>query len=162
MVMECREIDLIPIIIDSVKVNAYVANKRHHTIQVQVPESLQVVADPVRVEQVLSNLLTNAIKNTPPGGNIEVSATQINDFAYVSVEDNGIGFSAQEIQKLFTEFGKFERTDTDADIEISGSGLGLWITKEIVERHEGQIWAESEGRGTGAKLTFTIPLTHSW
>lgn len=161
MVMECRETDLVPLIIDAVKVNSYVAEKRHHTISVHVPESLYVVADPVRVEQVLSNLLTNAIKNTPPGGDIEVSATKINDFAYVSVKDNGIGLTPQEIQKLFL-VGKFNRADTTADIEINGSGLGLWIAKEIVEHHDGQIWAESEGRGTGATFTFTIPLTHSW
>jgi PAS domain S-box-containing protein len=161
MVMECREVDLVPIIIDSVKVNSYVADKRHHTISVQVPESLNAVADPTRIEQVLTNLLANAIKNTPPGGIIQVTASKVSDYAYINVTDNGIGLTPQELQKLFT-VGKFDRSDSDADIEIIGSGLGLWIAKQIVERHEGQIWAESEGRGTGSKFTFTIPLVHPW
>ena len=109
--------------------------------------------DPTKITQVLNNLLGNAIKFTPKGGKITVGCSWYNnDFVKVFVADTGIGIAKENLSKLFGRFEQF------GDLQgISGTGLGLCISKEIVERHGGKIWAESEEK-KGAMFSFTLPL----
>jgi two-component system phosphate regulon sensor histidine kinase PhoR len=107
--------------------------------------------DERRLEQVLVNLVHNAIKFTPPGGTIRVSCTQGDGVAVLAVEDSGIGIPAGDLERIFERFYKVDRSRSS-----QGTGLGLAIARHIVELHGGRIWAESvEGRG--AKFSFTLP-----
>lgn len=110
-----------------------------------------VSCDAARIGQVMSNLLGNAIKFTPEGGSIRVSATQKDDFVIVTVSDTGPGIPSDQLSKIFERYWQPKET------QKQGSGLGLSIAKGIVEAHGGKIWAESV-LGEGTKFHFTIPL----
>jgi signal transduction histidine kinase len=108
---------------------------------------------------VIINLLSNAIKNTPPQGKIKIRLNKRGEWALFSVKDTGIGLTRTEMEKLFKRFGKIERYGSGLEyIDIQGSGLGLFISKEIVDLHGGQIFAESKGRNKGSKFTVKLPL----
>jgi len=153
--------DLAMIINDAVKSVSFFLSQRHHRITVGMLPKLQVNIDKSRIEEVIVNFITNAIKNTPPGGTIDVDAIHDQDSVTVTVKDSGIGLTGEEIGKLFTKFGKIDRGALNADINVPGSGLGLYISKEIINQHGGKIWAESEGRMKGSKFSFTLPLTRT-
>jgi signal transduction histidine kinase len=108
------------------------------------------------MEQVIINLLTNAIKNTPPGGEIHICNSEYNNNVDLKIKDTGIGLTKEEIKKLFTPFGKIERYGKNLNVDIEGTGIGLYLSKEIVELHGGNIIVESLGRNLGC--TFTIRL----
>ncbi|MCK5451513.1 MAG: PAS domain-containing protein [Candidatus Omnitrophica bacterium] len=112
--------------------------------------------DPNRIAQVLNNLLSNAIKFTPPNGIINIEANPIDGgkMVRVVVEDSGVGMEKEDQEKVFDKFYQIgERTTTN----ITGTGLGLPISKEIVEMHNGKIWVESE-KNKGSKFIFTLPV----
>jgi signal transduction histidine kinase len=118
------------------------------------PRADQVVADPDRVEQAIENLVANALRHTPSGGTITLSATQADGIATVSVTDTGGGIAPQHLPHVFERFYK---ADAARAGESTGSGLGLSITKAIVERHGGTIRVTSEP----GRTTFTILLPQS-
>ena len=123
-------------------------------LQVSAQEMLPtVLADGDRVEQVVVNLLHNAIKFTPPGGAVSVTAFRERDRIVISVNDTGIGISADALPRIFERFYKVDRARTGG----GGTGLGLAIAKHIVQAHGGEIWAESE-EGRGSTFYFSIPL----
>lgn len=135
---------------------------RSHRLRVAVPANLPAVsADPHRIEQVLYNLLDNAIKYSPDGGRISIAAEVAGDQIVVGVADEGLGIPPEELGGLFEHFhrGKTARTR-----QIGGSGLGLAICKGIVEAHGGRIWAESPAPGRaehaapGTLVRFTLPI----
>lgn len=157
-----KEADLVSILGRVAKDQAYMLETRNQELTIDAPPSLVFSFDMDRIEQVLANLLSNAIKNTQAGGHIKVHVVK-NDAtkeAVISVADNGVGITKEEKDKLFTRFGKISREGVKLDLNIQGTGLGLFITKEIVERHGGRIWVESEGRYKGSKFTFVLPLEH--
>lgn len=112
--------------------------------------------DPSRIEQVLTNLIGNAIKFTPKGGSVTVEAALADDGSAVEVgvRDTGMGMAKEQLPKLFQKFQQLHAHPTN---ETKGTGLGLAIAKEIVELHRGQIWAESEP-GKGSRFAFRLPL----
>jgi signal transduction histidine kinase len=110
-----------------------------------------VRADRVRLGQVFDNLISNAIKFTPPGGRVGLTISMVGDEAIVVVTDSGMGMTAEDQQRLFTRFFR-----TRAAAKIQGTGLGLSITKAIVDAHHGSISVASEV-GTGTSFTFTVP-----
>lgn len=123
-------------------------------IETDIPSGLpQVLADESRVEQVLVNIIHNAIKFTPGGGRIEVSAEVKEDNLVVSVADTGIGIPANDLPRIFERFYKADKSRASG-----GTGLGLAIAKHIVEAHGGRIWAESVER-KGSTFKFTLPVT---
>jgi len=111
--------------------------------------------DAHRLEQVLVNLLHNAIKFTPPGGRIQVSAADVDGAVKVSVRDTGIGIAEDDLDRVFERFYKADKSRSS-----TGTGLGLAIARHIIELHGGRIWAESV-EGKGATLSFTLPLASS-
>jgi two-component system phosphate regulon sensor histidine kinase PhoR len=117
-----------------------------------VPGLPHVWVDRGRIEQVLINLVHNAVKFTPEGGEIVVGAGLTDGMLRVSVRDTGVGIAAEDLSRVFERFYK-----TDAARRSAGSGLGLAIAKHIVQGHGGTIWAESTP-GHGATFSFTIPL----
>jgi two-component system, OmpR family, phosphate regulon sensor histidine kinase PhoR len=109
-------------------------------------------ADKIRLEQVLINLINNAIKFTGPGGSITVSAEKDNDTVKFSVKDTGIGILPDELSRIFERFYKVDKSHSGG-----GTGLGLAIARQIVEAHQGKIWAESIP-GKGSAFYFSVPL----
>ncbi len=114
-----------------------------------------VEADRVRMEQVLSNLLDNAVKFTPPGGGVRVSARTEDDRAVLEVSDEGQGIDARELGRIFE---LFVQGDADPSRSKGGMGIGLALVKRLVEMHGGTISAASEGIGRGATFAVRLPL----
>jgi signal transduction histidine kinase len=112
-----------------------------------------VVADPLRLKQVILNLLTNAVKFTPAGGRIEASATRVGDEIHISVQDSGIGIAETDQARIFEAFQQGGRA---ASASAEGTGLGLTLSKQIVELHGGRLWVTSRV-GHGSTFTFSIP-----
>ncbi len=131
---------------------------RDQTISLKIHEKLITKFEKERIYEVISNLLSNAIKYSPPKSEIIVKSEIKDGFIIISVKDSGIGFTDDEKNKIFKQFGKIKRYDQDIDIEIGGTGLGLYIAKKIVELHGGSIWMESEGRNKGSTFYFSLPL----
>ncbi len=117
-----------------------------------------VMADRQRIIQVLTNLIWNAEKYSPPHSTIVVSVNESSSQILVSVTDFGIGISEERLPGLFR---KFLRTGGEDTGERAGYGLGLAICKGIVEAHGGRIWAESEGEGKGSRFSFTLPVAEA-
>ncbi len=133
------------------------AERRNQSIELDIQSELYVYIEKEEIHDVLSNLLTNAIKYTPPMGKIEIKTELNEDSMVVSINDNGIGFTEEQKKKIFQQFGKIERYGQGLDLGIDGTGLGLYISKKIVESHGGKIWMESEGKSKGSTFYFTLP-----
>jgi PAS domain S-box-containing protein len=119
----------------------------------QVPKDLYVQADKLRLREILLNLFTNAMKYTKEaGGIIEISAHTDDEMVTISVVDNGIGMTSDQLEKIFNEFYKAD----ESRHYLGSTGLGLTISKRLVEKHGGRIWAESDGKGMGSRFFFTI------
>ncbi len=141
------------------------ASQKNHTLVCEAPESLGIMnADKERIEQVLTNIIGNAIKYTPAGGRIEVSAEnfdgkrvegkRIEKFVRISVTDNGVGIPKEDLPRLFERFYRVDKARTS---DMGGTGLGLSIAKEIVEAHGGVIFVSSE-ENRGTVVTMELPL----
>jgi signal transduction histidine kinase len=124
-----------------------------HPIRISAPGKLPVVADKDRIEQVMSNLLSNAIRYSPEGGPIEVTAELTGNAVHVAVKDRGIGVPKEHHRLVFERFGRAHGTT------FGGLGLGLAISKGIVERHGGRMWLESSGKpGEGSVFHLQLPV----
>ncbi len=127
-----------------------------HQLIADIPEPLPpIVADEDKIDSVLTNLVNNAIKYSPNGGEIRVRAVREDNTILISVQDQGIGIPKDKLTKIFE---KFERIDTKETRAAGGTGLGLYLVKHLVELHEGQIWAESEGPGKGSTFYVRLPI----
>ncbi len=131
---------------------------RNQSITLKLHDTLETQFDKERIYEVFSNLLVNAIKYTPPGGKITIESAIKGGLYLISVKDDGIGFTPEERDQAFMQFGKIERYGQGWDVAIEGTGLGLYITKKLIELHGGKIWLESEGRNKGSTFYFTIPI----
>ena len=149
------EVVLMDVALDDVLINlkAYI---RDHNAQISHDTLPTIKGDPIQINQLLQNLIANAIKfhgDKPP--QIQISAQEFGDKWLFSVKDNGIGIDPKHQDQIFSIF---KRLHTREDYE--GTGIGLSICKRIVERHGGNIWVESE-LGKGSTFYFTIPYFES-
>jgi histidine kinase len=119
------------------------------------PTLPQVLADEDRLIQILINLIGNGLQYTPPGGRVEISATAQVDQLEIQIKDSGIGIAPEHLPLLFT---RFYRVDKSRSRSSGGSGIGLTIVKHLVEKHGGQVRAESAGEGQASTFIFTLPL----
>ncbi|QRN95123.1 PAS domain S-box protein [Archangium violaceum] len=127
----------------------------HHTLEYEAcAEDVLVQGDPGRLEQVMTNLLENALKYSPTGGEIRVTVNRTGKEVLVSVADSGIGIPADQQAHLFERFFRARNAPISG---FGGVGLGLYICRDIIERHGGRIWVESEA-GRGSTFRFTLPL----
>jgi hypothetical protein len=132
-----------------------VLSQRKQSLDVDLDKGLPLVyADEARLRQVFFNLLSNASKFTPDGGEIRIEALRKDGFCQVTVSDNGIGIKKEDLKQIFEPF---YQADNPVTRERKGTGLGLTLVKEIVEMHGGQIWVESE-YGKGSDFILTLPL----
>jgi signal transduction histidine kinase len=151
--IEPEPADLAPIIEETV--GAFKIQTHRHTFRVDLPDALPLVwADPRRARQVLRNLLDNAVKYSPDGGLIGVTASSDAEVVQVVVSDQGLGIEAQYLEHIFDRFYQVDSASTRA---VGGSGLGLSICKAILDAHGGRIWVQSEV-GLGTEFYFTLPL----
>ena len=133
--------------------NAFRSLGEGHVVEVDIPQDLPwIMADRLRLLQLLGNLLNNASRNSSPSSPIRVTAGRDGVHIAVSVSDQGRGIPAESLPLLFQKFSRIESEEQRGD-----TGLGLAICKGIAEAHGGRIWAESGGPGLGARFTFTVP-----
>jgi two-component system CheB/CheR fusion protein len=130
-----------------------------HVLTVSVPDfPVGVEGDPVRLEQVVSNLLENAIKYTPPGGQIAITLTEEGAESVLRVRDNGIGIAPANLRQVFDMFTQLSPSRTGGS---GGLGLGLTVVRRILELHGGRIEVRSDGVGSGSEFVARLPLMSS-
>ncbi|MCJ7647425.1 MAG: PAS domain S-box protein [Candidatus Lokiarchaeota archaeon] len=157
--LEIKSEDLSEIVRECSREISYLLRNRKINLNLSIPDSMYIKIDRIRMEQVIINLLSNAIKNSPPNGEVNVSLKKGDDWIELIVYDMGIGLTKEEMNSLFTRFGKIERFGEGFEyLDIQGSGLGLFIVKEIVNLHGGEIEALSDGRNKGAKFIVRLPI----
>lgn len=122
----------------------------------QVDKSLLLHADDYMLGSILQNLISNAIKFTHPDGHVRISSEVKHLFAVISIEDNGIGISQDDLDKIFNIGVRYTTQGTDKEM---GTGLGLILCKEMIEKQGGNIWVESE-LGSGSTFKFTLPMNN--
>jgi len=130
--------------------------ERELSLTLNISPDVYVHVNKIRMEQVFNNLISNAIKNTPKGGRITIDLNVKDGFAMFSVKDTGVGIKKTDMNKLFKEFSRINRSRDD--IITEGTGLGLYLSKQIVKMHGGEIFAESEGENKGATFRVKLPL----
>ena len=148
LVLEVEEADLSRLLRDIADDVRTLSDR--HTIVVNAPEELSVRVDALRLEQVIRNLLDNAVKFMPDGGQIDVNLVRTSSTAVISVRDRGVGVAPEHQPRLFDRFYQ-------AHANRSGMGLGLYISRQIVERHGGTIYAETPEDG-GTRFVISLPL----
>ncbi|MEY2459391.1 MAG: two-component system, OmpR family, sensor histidine kinase KdpD, partial [Acidimicrobiaceae bacterium] len=126
----------------------------HEVVVASVEVDVAVRADPERIQQVLANMLDNALKNAPVGSRIDARVGVSGDDALVEVSDRGLGLSEDELEKSFEKFSRGRHTT------VTGTGLGLYICRKIIDAHGGRIWAARRAGG-GATVSFTLPMVSS-
>lgn len=147
-------IALVKDVVEDIRLKAEEKKLRILILEGQVPP---VFADPEKVEQVLLNLLGNALKFTFPGGVITINFFIDGQTVEVSVKDTGTGVTKEDMGKLFRKFGRLD----NSYISIStsgGTGLGLYISRSLMELMHGRVWASSEGLGKGSTFSFSLPI----
>ena len=136
-------------------INALLAAKKEIKLVLNIPQPLPEIAiDPVKIEQVINNLVSNAIKYSHNKTTVTINAFHAGQYVLISVQDQGQGIPENEIQKVFVPFSKISVKGTAGE---KSTGLGLSIVKRIVTGHLGRIWVESEP-GKGSTFSFTLPL----
>jgi len=149
-----QKTDLQSVISAAIETARPLIDERRHRLSVEVPEDLQIFGDPLRLAQVLSNLLTNAAKYTNPQGVIRVEARRDVNELIVAVEDNGIGIDPEDLAKVF---GMFAQVRSAQEHAAGGLGIGLALARGIVDLHGGRIEAASAGAGKGSRFTVYLP-----
>jgi signal transduction histidine kinase len=158
LMMNPKEVDLAAFLNESYEYNHLLALQKKIELTMELESNLpKLIMDPERINQVLTNLITNAIKFSYPGTVILVKARREDDSVHISVQDQGQGIPGDEISKIFQDFGRTSVRPTDGE---KSTGLGLAICKRMVEAHGGSIWVESKA-GEGSIFTFSLPVKKS-
>ena len=127
------------------------------TISNNIDHNLSIKADRLRFEELLTNIFENSTKYCQENCRITINAEQANNDVIISITDNGIGMTKEQIERIFDEFYKADYARHD----IQNTGLGMSISKRIVEKHGGHIWVKSPGPGKGITVFFTVPAGSS-
>ncbi|HEV7802085.1 MAG TPA: hybrid sensor histidine kinase/response regulator [Burkholderiales bacterium] len=147
-------VEMSDVVAKAVELASPLLEQRRHYLRIEAPAGLLVYGDPMRLAQVVANLLTNAAKYTEPGGNIAVRATRENDEIRLSVTDTGMGIDDQLLPRLFD---LFLQGRTTIDRRGGGLGIGLSLVKALVQLHDGSVKAASPGPGHGSEFIVTLP-----
>jgi two-component system, chemotaxis family, CheB/CheR fusion protein len=151
-----ERVDLTALVQQSIQASRVRFEQRQHTVSLSLPERpVYIDGDPVRIEQVMANLLENAAKYTDPGGRIGVSLRRDGDDAVIRVRDSGIGIAPEMLDEIFELFAQ-----VDHSLARSGGGLGLGLTvvRRVLDLHGGSIAAYSDGPGKGSEFVVRLPL----
>ena len=151
--LQLEPVDMKSLILGTCMQISPLLRSRQQTLNTDLPDSIPIIhGDGQRLEQVLLNLMTNAAKFTPEGGNITVQVRKQDTGLVISVHDDGIGIAKEEQESIFKPYSRL-RSDTQRH---PGLGLGLALAKQVVELHGGRIWVDSEP-GKGSTFSFFIP-----
>jgi signal transduction histidine kinase len=154
--LQLRSVDLAEVIAAAIEAARPVIELRQHALTLNKPAHPVVPqADPVRLTQVLTNLLINAAKYTNPGGHIWLSSEQEGSLAIIHVRDDGVGIPPEKLSEVFELFA---RADPQSPSGGSGLGVGLTVSRQLIELHGGSICARSEGPGRGSEFIVKLPL----
>jgi signal transduction histidine kinase len=154
--LQRERVELATIVRNAVETSTPLVRAAGHELEVSLPEEpLWVEGDPIRLTQVLGNLLNNAAKYTDDGGAIALSVQREGQAAVIRVRDNGHGISAEGIRRIFE---MFTREDHDGPRSQGGLGIGLALARRLAEMHGGSIEAHSDGRGRGSEFVVRLPL----
>ena len=152
-----EDVELASVVSVAVQTSRPYIDKAKHQLAITLPKKPVVLnADPIRLAQVLGNLLCNAAKYTPPGGQIWLSARVVNDGVELSVRDTGIGIRADVLSRVFDMFMQVESSKANP---IGGLGIGLALAKKLVDLHDGRIEVLSEGEGKGTEFVVWLPAS---
>ena len=151
-------VEIAEVVATAIEIATPLLDQRTHALDVHVPRRLWVRGDSIRLSQVVSNLLTNAAKYTPPGGRITVRATEERGEIVIGVRDTGIGIAPDFLPSVFDLFVQ-ERQAIDRS--QGGLGLGLTIVRNLVRRHGGTVSAHSDGPGTGSEFVVRLPRANA-
>ena len=156
MFVSAQPMDYLPVLSKSVENLKSIANQKNIVLNLNIPaENLpKVLSDPLKIEEVITNLVANAINYTNPGGKVDVSLQISPAEITTTISDTGIGIPQEAIPHLFNKFFRVSNSTQQAS---KGTGLGLYISKSIIDKLNGKIWVESE-YGKGSKFSFTLPL----
>ena len=155
-VLDLRDIDMLDPVREAMEQVAPLIARKSHALRVSWPEGpVPMRADPARITQVFANLLNNAAKYTPPGGQIEMRFALEDRTVCIDIEDNGVGLDADLLPRVFDLFVQAEPTP---DREEGGLGIGLALVRSLVQQHGGRIEAYSDGPGTGARFRVCLPV----
>ncbi len=154
-----KTLELGSVVAKAVEATAPLLEQQKHRLELDVPpEGLLVEADEVRLTQVVSNLLTNAARYTPPGGRVEVTTARDGDEVVLRVRDNGVGIDPVLLPQVFEMFVQGERSP---DRQQGGLGLGLSLVRTLTTLHGGTVSARSDGLGRGSEFTVRLPASSS-
>ncbi len=154
--LDVRPVDLGEILRAAVDATKPAADAKHLVVNVSIPLQPIVAGDPDRLQQIFWNLLSNSVKFTPPGGQIDATITRAGAYLDVRISDSGAGIPADFLPHVFERFRQRDSSTTRA--QQSGLGLGLAIVRHLAELHGGTVRAESGGEGRGATFTVTLPV----
>jgi two-component system CheB/CheR fusion protein len=155
VVLQREAIDLGPVLQRAREALRSQIDAHGHAVTMALPAApVRVDGDPVRLEQVMTNLIGNAIKYTPPNGRLALSLLRDGDDAVLEVRDNGIGMTPQLVQSVFSIF---VRAPSSMELDTGGLGIGLSVVRRIVELHGGTVQAASEGLGHGSRFVVRLP-----
>ncbi|MCC6510603.1 MAG: response regulator [Pirellulaceae bacterium] len=151
-----ERVDLTSVLLQAVETSEPLIRSKQHTLDLEcVDQDLHVYADPIRLLQILCNLITNAAKYTEPQGVIKVKACSEGNSVVIRIRDNGIGIHADQLHGIFDLFMQVDHATTRAQ---GGLGIGLTLVKNLVELHEGSVRVSSAGLGHGSEFTVRMPL----
>jgi len=157
-VFQFKNLNLSEMIDRVIESNQLLFQNKQIEISNRVKDDLIIYGDHLRIEELFTNLINNAVKYSYAGGKIQINATCSDQLITISIRDEGVGMTQHQIDHVFDEFYKADGSRHDFD----SSGLGMSICKRIVEKHKGQIWAESEGQDKGSTIYITIPQNKSY
>ncbi|MBI5262944.1 MAG: DUF3369 domain-containing protein [Bradyrhizobium sp.] len=149
-------VDVAALVNEVAEANQPLAMNKQQKVTVTAPTNLVTMCDADRIREAIDNLISNAVKYSPIGGKITVTAAREGDNTIVHVSDEGAGLSPEDLGRLF---GRFQRLSAKPTAGESSTGLGLSILKRIIDMHGGQVTARSDGPGKGSTFTITLPAT---
>ncbi len=157
LVLQADYVDLAPIVATAVETSRPLIAERRHALAVTLPPApVTVHADPARLSQVIANLLTNAAKYTPPGGDLNLVVDIRDEQVIIRIVDNGVGIEPTLLPRIFELFVQGEPPEHTPS---GGLGIGLTLARRLVEMHGGTLSAESDGRGSGSAFLVRLPLS---
>jgi signal transduction histidine kinase len=154
LTLKTQPMDLVSLVNERCNLCDFAAGKKDITLDRRLMPTLECIADERRISQVIDNLITNAIKFSPPGTAVTVEVFEENNQATVAVQDEGPGLTEEDMSKLFRDFQQLSARPTGGE---KSTGLGLAISNQVIVAHGGKIYAEP-GTGSGARFIFQLPL----
>ena len=154
--LEMTRLPVDELVAHAVEMTQSMIDTKGHCVQVNTcPEKIFIDADPVRFKQILGNLIHNAVRYTPAGGDISIDIEQVDDQAVIRIQDNGIGIAADMLPRVFD---LFTQAKTGLDRHEAGLGVGLTVVQRMVQEHGGTVSVASAGLGQGSVFTVSMPL----